>query len=64
MKQTRRQFLKTAAAGAAAFALPTFWRTTDAKPKLMLGLWDHWVPASNPVMKKIVEDRAYWYAIF
>ena len=42
--QTRRQFFKTAGAGAAALALPTFWRTTDAKPKLQLGLWNHWVP--------------------
>ena len=53
--QTRRQFLKTAGAGAAALALPTFWRTTGAKPALQLGLWNHWVPGANPMSQKIIE---------
>lgn len=47
-KLTRRSALATAAA-----ALPLVHiRTAGAAGKLSLALWDHWVPASNDVMKK------------
>ena len=56
VSRSRRQFLKAAGAGAAALALPTFWRTTGAAPKLQLGLWNHWVPDANPNAIKIIEN--------
>jgi len=56
MKQTRRGFLKTTAMSALAFSLPTFWRTTDAKPKLHLALWNHWVKEANPTSLRLIDD--------
>ena len=51
---TRRSALKI---GAAATALPLVHiRTAGAAGKLALGLWDHWVPGANDVMKKQVEN--------
>jgi len=53
---TRRRALKMAAA---AGTLP--WvhiRTAGAAGKLNLGIWDHWVPAGNGVLKKQVADWA------
>lgn len=53
---TRRNALRTAAA---ATALPLVHiRTAAAAGKLSLGLWDHWVPAGNGAMKKIVDAWA------
>ena len=52
----RRAALKTAAAAA---ALPLVHiRTAAAAGKLSLGLWDHWVPAGNAAMKKIIDAWA------
>lgn len=49
---SRRNALKI---GAAATALPLVHiRTAGAAGKLSLGLWDHWVPAGNDVMRKQV----------
>ena len=49
---TRRGALKL---GAAATALPLVHiRTAGAAGKLTVGLWDHWVPAGNDIMRKQV----------
>lgn len=51
---TRRGALK---AGAAAAALPlVHMQTAHAAGALKLAFWDHWVPAANPAMKKLVEE--------
>lgn len=54
MSISRRNALKLVAAGA---ALPLVHvRTAHAAGTLKLGFWDHWVPAANPVMKKLIEE--------
>lgn len=51
---TRRDALKIAAAGA---VLPlVHMRTAHAAGSLKVALWDHWVPAANPVMLKLISD--------
>ncbi len=56
MTLTRRTALRTAAAAA---ALPLVHiRSAGAAGKLTLGLWDHWVPAGNGAMKKIIDAWA------
>lgn len=51
---SRRDTLKLVAASA---ALPLVHvRTAHAAGTLKLGFWDHWVPAANPVMKKLIEE--------
>ena len=53
---SRRRALKL---GAAATALPLVHiRTAGAAGKLSLALWDHWVPAGNDVMRKLVTTWA------
>jgi len=53
---TRRQALKI---GAAAAALPLVHiRTAGAAGKLSVGFWDHWVPAGNPAMSKLIAQWA------
>ena len=53
---TRRGALKLASA---ATALPLVHiRTAGAAGKLNIGLWDHWVPGANDVMKKQVDAWA------
>jgi ABC-type glycerol-3-phosphate transport system substrate-binding protein len=55
---TRRKALKTAA-GAIGAALPLVHvRTAAAAGKLTMGIWDHWVPAANPVLKGVVDEWA------
>jgi len=54
--QARRDFLKTAATGVAAAAAIGFPHVARAQTKLTLGLWDHWVPGANDVLKTIIED--------
>src|SRR5690242_15258690 len=49
---SRRQALRI---GAAATALPLVHiSTAGAAGKLSLALWDHWVPAGNDAMRKVV----------
>jgi hypothetical protein len=56
---TRRGALKIGAGAAAAAALPLVHiQTAHAAGKLTMGIWDHWVPAANPVMKGIVDEWA------
>ena len=57
-QRTRRDFLKTTAAGAAAAAVAGFPHVARAQTKLSFGLWDHWVPGANDVLKGIVADWA------
>ena len=55
-KISRRSALKL---GAAAGALPLVHiRTAGAAGKLKLALWDHWVPAGNDAMQKLVDAWA------
>ena len=55
-QRTRRDFLKTTAAGAAAAAAVGFPHVARAQTKLTFGLWDHWVPGANDVLKGIVME--------
>jgi len=53
---TRRRFLKTTAAGTAALAAGfAHVRTSHSAGKVTLGIWDHWVPGANDVMKQLCE---------
>ncbi|MGE0418877.1 MAG: ABC transporter substrate-binding protein [Acetobacteraceae bacterium] len=55
-QMTRRGALKLATA---ATALPLVHiRTAGAAGKLLIGLWDHWVPGANDVMQKQVDAWA------
>jgi ABC-type glycerol-3-phosphate transport system substrate-binding protein len=55
---SRRSILKTGAVVAGA-ALPLVnIRSAGAAGKLSLGFWDHWVPAGNATMRKLVEAWA------
>src|ERR1700761_567040 len=52
---TRLSRRKALRLGAAASALPLVHiRTAGAAGKLSLALWDHWVPAGNDAMRKLV----------
>ena len=57
---TRRRALKaTAGAIGAVAALPlVHMRTAGAAGTLSVGIWDHWVKATNPVMKGLVDTWA------
>ena len=53
---SRRQALKL---GAAASVLPLVHiRTAGAAGKLSVGFWDHWVPAGNDALRKLVAQWA------
>jgi hypothetical protein len=53
---SRRTFLKTtAAAGALAVAAP-YVKTAHSAGRVTLGLWDHWVPGANDVLRQIAEE--------
>ena len=55
---TRRQALKVAA-GAVGASLPLVHvQTAGAAGTLTMGIWDHWVPAANPVLKGLIDDWA------
>src|SRR5262245_12697788 len=55
---TRRQALKITA-GAVGASLPLVHvQTAGAAGKLTMGIWDHWVPAANPVLKGLVDEWA------
>ena len=55
-QRTRREFLKTTTAGAAAVSVVGFPYVSRAQAKLTMGLWDHWVPGANDALKKIVDE--------
>jgi hypothetical protein len=55
---TRRRALKVTA-GAVGATLPLVHvQTATAAGKLTMGIWDHWVPAANPVLKGLVDEWA------
>ena len=55
---TRRRALKVTA-GAVGASLPLVHvQTAAAAGKLTMGVWDHWVPAANPVLKGLVGEWA------
>ena len=56
---TRRRALKVTAGAIGAAALPlVYMRTSQAAGSLKMGIWDHWVKATNPVMKGLVDEWA------
>lgn len=57
-QKSRRDFIKaTTMATGAALAAP-YVKTAHSAGKLRLGLWDHWVPGANEVMRFIVDSWA------
>ncbi len=56
-KITRRTAMKATAGAVGASALPlVHMRTSHAAGVLKVGIWDHWVKATNPVMKEIMDE--------
>jgi len=55
VKPTRRRFLTTSAAAAAALAMPHV-RGAHAAGRLSIGFWDHWVPGANNASKTLCEE--------
>lgn len=56
-KITRRNALKATAGAVGAAALPlVHMRTSHAAGTLKVGIWDHWVKQTNPVMKGIMDE--------
>ncbi|MCB1741594.1 MAG: extracellular solute-binding protein [Gammaproteobacteria bacterium] len=54
---TRRHALKMTAGAVGAAAMPlVHMRTAGAAGKLSMGVWDHWVKATNPVLRNLVEQ--------
>ena len=54
---SRRRFLKTAAAAAGAAAVAAPWvKSARSAGELSIGLWDHWVPGANDVMRQVCEE--------
>jgi hypothetical protein len=46
-------------AGAVGATLPLVHvQTAHAAGKLTMGVWDHWVPAANPVLKGLIDEWA------
>ena len=55
---TRRKAMKVTA-GAVGAALPLVHvQTAAAAGKLNMGVWDHWVPAANPVLRGLIDEWA------
>jgi ABC-type glycerol-3-phosphate transport system substrate-binding protein len=58
-RMRRRTFLKsTALATTSAMAAGPCVSTSHAAGKLSLGLWGHWVPGANDVLRKAIVDWA------
>ena len=59
LRPSRRQFLATTSAAAAATVLPSpHVRRANAAGSLAIGLWDHWVPGANEVQSAIIKEWA------
>ena len=54
---TRRRFIASSVASAAAISAP-YVSTAHAAGKLALGMWDHWVPGGNKVFDEIAQEWA------
>ena len=58
-RMTRRRAMQVTAGAIGAAALPlVHMRTSRAAGSLKMGIWDHWVKATNPVMRGLVEEWA------
>jgi len=56
---TRRRAIKVAAAATASATLPLVHvQPSHAAGKLTMGIWDHWVPGPNAVLKGIIDAWA------
>jgi len=52
----RRKFIKgLSATGGYAIAAP-YVKTSHSAGRLLLGLWDHWIPGANDVLENIIVD--------
>jgi ABC-type glycerol-3-phosphate transport system substrate-binding protein len=54
---SRRRFIATSAAAAAAITAPHV-STSYAAGNLSLGMWDHWVPGGNKIFDQIAQEWA------
>jgi len=52
---TRRTFVATGAASAAAISAP-YVRRANAAGSLAIGMWDHWVPGANDIQTKLIKE--------
>jgi hypothetical protein len=52
----RRKFLKTTALATGATLAAPYVKTAHSAGKVSLGLWDHWVPGANDVLKQLADD--------
>src|SRR5262249_7083145 len=55
-RSTRRQVLKSAALGSAAFIAAPYVKGACAAGSLSLGVWDHWVPGANNTLTKLCNE--------
>ncbi len=55
---TRRTFVKGTTLAGASVVAGSWVSTSHAAGKLALGLWDHWVPGANDVLRRAVLDWA------
>ena len=53
---SRRRFLKTAAAAGAVSVAAPYVKSARSAGSLSVGLWDHWVPGANDVMREVCEE--------
>ena len=54
--QSRRRFLQNAAFASVATLAAPYVKTAHSAGKLSLGIWDHWVPGVNAVLRTICEE--------
>jgi hypothetical protein len=57
-RMTRRTFLGGTALATTSVLTGPWVSTSQAAGKLALGLWDHWVPGANDVLRKAILDWA------
>src|SRR5262245_34571155 len=55
---TRRRFIARSAAASAGLVAAPFVRSAGAAGKLLLGLWDHFVPTANKASDEIIQEWA------
>ena len=53
---SRRRFLKTGAATAGLVAGAPYIKAGYSAGRLVLGVWDHWVPGANEVLERLCTD--------
>jgi hypothetical protein len=55
-KPTRRTLLKSTALAAGATLAAPYVKTGHSAGRVTMGLWDHWVPGANDVLRRIAEE--------